>query len=301
MSTGNRVVEATNAPGDLTALENTLKSATAKAPASTAAPTKNDESGSNAPAPKPDWIQDKFWTGELNESATKQAQAYVSLQSAYGRMANDLGHQRKMTDQILALDKRTTDLDGTKPPVAPKVDARKLVDDPTATLDAYWREREAEFLKKQQAEQQARQAQAEEQAFLGKHADFQTVTSTAEFVSWVRSSPLRTRAAALAGQGNYVVADELLTEYKAVNGQAPAQSADPNRGGNHVVDTQTEAARKVALESAANTGGASASAKGGPIYRRSDLIALKMNKPHVYSDPKFQQEILQAYAEGRVK
>ena len=175
------------------------------------------------------------------------------------------------------------------------MDARQLVDNPTATLDAYWKQREADLLAREAAKQQQANAQAAEQAFLGKHADFATVTSTAEFVSWVRSSPLRQRAAALAGTGNYVVADELLTEYKALNGQAPAPVDDPNRGQDAA---SIEAARKAALETAANAGGVSAK---GPIYRRADLIALKMNKPQVYADPAFQREILQAYADGRVK
>lgn len=300
MSTENRVVEPANAPGDLNALEATLKSATAKKPAGKPAdPTKpNNEGGQTVE--RPDWIQEKFWTGDLAESAQKQAQAYPQLQSAYGRMANDLGHQRKITDQILALDKRNTDLDGTRAPAAPtapKVDARKLVDNPTETLDAYWKQREAELLAKQEEKQRADQARLEEQAFHAKHSDFQQVTSTAEFVQWVRSSPLRVRAAALAGQGNFVVADELLTEYKALSGQAPDATADPNRGQKPNAD-ETEAARKAALESAANAG---AGTKDGPIYRRADLIALKLTKPHVYADPTFQAEILRAYAEKRVK
>jgi hypothetical protein len=299
MSTESRVVEHTSAPGDLNALEATLKSATAK-PAKPAEPATKPKNEGESKADKPEWIQEKFWTGNLIESAEKQAQAYIPLQSAYGRMANDLGHQRKITDKLI-LDKRSTDLDGTPASSpAPKVDARKLVDNPTETLDAYWKLREADLLAKQETEATQRQQAADEQAFNAKHADFSAVTSTAKFVSWVRSSPLRVRAAALAGQGNFVVADELLTEYKALEGQAPDPAADPNRG-KQMPNVDTEAARKAALETAANAGSAGGSGKNGPVYRRADLIALKMNKPQVYSDPTFQQEILRAYAEGRVK
>ena len=55
-------------------------------------------------------------------------------------------------------------------------------------------------------------------------------------------------------------------------------------------------------ESAANaptTGNQQTAA--GKVYRRADLIALKQQRPEVYADPVFQQEILQAYADGRVK
>lgn len=296
-TTSNRVVNPETAPGDLAALEQTLKDATKKPAAS----VKGAEGDTTKPA-KPDYIQDKFWTGDEAESLRKQAEAYSSLQSAYGRMANDLGQQRKLTDQILALDKRSADLEGTPAAVktAPKVNARDLVDKPTETLDAYWKQREADLRAEMDAREQKLQAAAAERDFLAKHGDFQQVTQTQEFLTWVHSSPLRQRAAALAGSGNFVIADELLTEYKAVKGQAPDKSADPNRGtGNTNPDTAaTEAARKAALETAANGGGAGT---GKPTYRRADLIKLKMEKPQVYGDPAFQAEILRAYAEGRVK
>lgn len=296
-TTSNRVVNPDTAPGDLAALEQTLKDATKK-PAPTA-PATGD--GKTKPT-KPDYIQDKFWTGDEAESLRKQAEAYASLQSAYGRMANDLGAQRKLTDQILALDKRTADLEGTPAqpkPAAPKVNARDLVDKPTETLDAYWKQREADLRAEMDAREQKLQAAAAERDFLAKHGDFQQVTQTQEFLTWVHSSPLRQRAAALAGSGNFVIADELLTEYKAVKGQAPDRSADPTRGTVSTTDSAaTEAARKAALETAANGG---ASGSGKPTYRRADLIKLKMEKPQVYGDPAFQAEILRAYAEGRVK
>lgn len=300
MSTeGSRVALDDSKPGDLVALENTLKAATSATSLAMQADDKtntNDAAGTKTE--KPDWIQEKFWTGDVNESATKQAQAYPNLQSAYGRMANDLGTQRKLTDQMLAI-KRDTDL-GTAPATAkpPAVNSRDLVDNPTETLDRYWKDREAALRKEWDTEQARQAANTAEQQFMARHGDFAEVTSTEDFSTWVHSSPLRKRAAALAGQGNYVVADELLTEYKAVKGQGPKPSADPNRGAKGATADEQAAARAAGVESSAQAGGAT---KGGPTYRRADLIALKMNKPEVYSDPKFQEEILRAYAEGRVK
>jgi hypothetical protein len=293
MSTDSRVTEPANAPGDLSALESTLKAATSTAANQTPTGTNKSDDA----ATKPDWLEDKFWTGDLAESAQKQAQAYKPLQSTLGRMANDLGSQRKLTDQILALDKRTPDTSTAARPQPPKVDPRALVDDPTATLDAYWQTREAALRKEFDERQAASNIAAAESAFRTKHSDFDAVTGDPKFATWVSSSPLRKRAAALAGQGNYVIADELLTEYKALNGKAPPAADDANRGGD---DAATVAARAAALESAAQSGGAGGSSKG-PVYRRADLIKLKMEKPAVYADPTFQNEILRAYAEGRVK
>ena len=279
--------ELANAPGDLSGLESALKTATR-----TSAPdAAGDNTDTSKKQEKPDWIEDKFWNGDLNESAQKQAQAYKPLQSAYGRMANDLGTQRKLTDRILALDKRDVDLGAAAPP-KPKVDASKLVNNPTEALDEYVSARLAS--EREEASKAARKSylEAQEAAFTPAHPDYADVTSSPEFAAWVRGSELRSRAAALAASGDFGVATALLSEYKA--GKAATTSQSNTRR----TDPNLEAARAASTENAAN---ASTGPAKGKIYRRSDLIALKVSKPEVYSDPKFQEEIFRAYNEGRVR
>jgi hypothetical protein len=282
MTTTSRVAESDNAPGDLTALENTLKTATAQP----AAP-QGDVKQPDSTVTKPEYIQDKFWTGNLEESLRKQAEAYVPLQSQYGRMANDLGQQRKLTDRlILGLDKQNPN--GTPAPVkaAVKVTARDLVDKPAETIEAVVNARlEAERTERERQEAQSMMESAE-QAFMSNHPDYATIASGTEFTKWVQASPSRKIAARAAAQGDYSAADGLLTEFKA--GQVSATKTDDTAG-----------ARAAGLETAAQAGGTSGGNK--PIYRRADLIRLKMEKPEVYGDPKFQAEIMQAYAEKRVK
>jgi hypothetical protein len=282
MTTTSRVANSDAAPGDLTALENTLKAATAQP----AAP-QGDVKQPDSTVTKPDYIQDKFWTGNLDESLRKQAEAYVPLQSQYGRMANDLGQQRKLTDRlILGLDKQNPN--GTPAATTPtvKVTARDLVDKPAETIDAVVTAR----LTAERAEREREEAQnamaAAEAAFMANHSDYAQVASGAAFTKWVQASPTRKLAARAAAQGDYSAADGLLTEFKAE--QAAATKTDDTAG-----------ARGASLESAAQAAGGVS--PGKPIYRRADLIRLKMEKPHVYSDPKFQAEIMQAYAEKRVK
>lgn len=299
-----------DAPGDLDSVINTLKETVTR----TNEPEKDEldpneqqatGQNTNEKVERPDWIEQKFWTGSIEESMEKQAKSYRELHSAYGRMANDLGTQRKITDQLL-LGKRDADLDGSSATPtkreAPKVDSAKLIDNPTETLDEYWREREERLRQEWETEQRQLAMAAEEQAFLSKHPNFKEVTDDPEFQQWVTSSPLRLRAAQLAGQGDYSVADELLTEYQALQGQGPAPVTRDEKGNNVVeIGDDTNAARKVGTESAANAPATGNKAGGKQIYRRADLIALKQNRPAVYSDPQFQEEILQAYAEGRVK
>lgn len=216
-------------------------------------------------------------------------ESYNNLQSAYGRMANDLGTQRKLTDQLLNL-KRDDDLQSNAPP-KPTVDAAQLLDDPTQALDRYISEREARI--KAEYDQRLNQFETQLQAdrFMQKHPDFMDLGQSEEFRKWATGNPIRNRVAQAAAQGDWDAADALLQEYKAERKKQPAPADTASKEG-------LEAARKVGLESAASDGSGSSS---GKIYRRADLIDLKLRKPHVYSDPAFQAEILKAYSEGRVK
>lgn len=278
-------IDPQNAPGNIDELETSLKEAVAesrepeKAEAMSQEEAKVDE--------RPEHIPEKFWTGDYNESVSKMAESYTNLQSAYGRMANDLGTQRKLTDKLLALDKRDEDLGTTKPKVTP-IDPTKLVDNPTETLESWYEERRKADLEQEQATADQTRAEREEQEFITKYPDWQETTASPEFAEWVTSSPLRSRAAQLAGAGDYSAADALLTEYEVAKGTPPEGKKEP--------DHKAEA-RAASLESANQSPGKS----GGRIYRRADLIELRMNKPETYGDPSFQEEIMRAYAEGRVK
>ena len=198
-------------------------------------------------------------------------------------MANDLGTQRKLTDRLLDL-KREEDLSNNTPePV--QLDGADLLDDPMKALDRYSDAREARLLEKTQERLTQLESQLQSDRFMQKHPDFMELGQDPKFLEWVQSSPLRASAGQAAAAGDWDAADALLTEYKAT---APAPSEVPPQ------DDAVAEARKVALEGS-NTSG---DTNTGKVYRRADLIDLKLNKPHVYSDPAFQQEILKAYAEG---
>jgi len=312
-----RIAEPESSIDDLDDLENSLKVAADETKAAALAGTsdtdeqQNDNSqnagDSQEPVDRPPWMPKKFWVeGDLDASISKMGAGYQNLESAYGRMANDLGTQRQITDKVLAMDKRTRDL-GDEPgkPQPPTVDAAALVDDPTKTLDIYWQQREKQLRQEMAQEAQATARAAEEVSFLNKHPDYVVTAQSSDFSSWVSSSPLRLRAAQMARDGDYSVADELLTEYTALQGTGPALVLRDDKG-NAVASTgdpDLDAARAASTESAAQASGSgSGAAKSeGKIYRRSELIRLKVEKPELYADPGFQAEILRAYAEHRVR
>ena len=127
-----------------------------------------------------------------------------------------------------------------------------------------------------------------QQKLAQEHPDFGQVASDPDFANWVKSSPVRINLFAKAdGEFDYDSANELLTTYKQLRGVKAKQTSDAG-----------EATRKTNLKAAGvDIGGSGESGKR--IYRRADLIRLKMTDPNRYEA--LSDEIMQAYAEGRVK
>jgi len=127
-----------------------------------------------------------------------------------------------------------------------------------------------------------------QQKLAQEHPDFGQVASDPDFANWVKSSPIRINLFAKAdGEFDYDSANELLTTYKQLRGVKAKQTSDAG-----------EATRKTNLKAASvDVGGSGESGKR--VYRRADLIRLKMTDPNRYEA--LSDEIMQAYSEGRVK
>ena len=122
-----------------------------------------------------------------------------------------------------------------------------------------------------------------------KHPDMQTILSDPKFAEWIKASKIRTQLFVAADQQyDADSADELFTLWKERKTVAQ-QTAK--------VEKQ---ARKQTLK-AANTGNARGSSAGirKKTYRRADIIKLMKNDPDRYQA--LSDEIMAAYAEGRVK
>jgi hypothetical protein len=127
-----------------------------------------------------------------------------------------------------------------------------------------------------------------QQKLVQEHPDYGQVASDPDFANWVKSSPVRINLFAKAdGEFDYDSANELLTTYKQLRGMKAKQTSDAG-----------EATRKTNLKAAGvDIGGSGESGKR--VYRRADLIRLKMTDPNRYEA--LSDEIMQAYSEGRVK
>lgn len=143
------------------------------------------------------------------------------------------------------------------------------------------------------AEQYALNAQKAQtvQALAQKHPDYTQVVQDADFANWIKASKVRVQLFQAAENFNLDAADELLSTYKQLKSINKPQVKEPP-------SAEEKAARTSSMQAAAvDTGGSGESGK--KVYRRTDLIRLKMRDPAKFSD--MQDEIDKAYREGRVK
>jgi hypothetical protein len=139
------------------------------------------------------------------------------------------------------------------------------------------------------AEQYAKQAQAEQsrQRLAQIHPDVQQIVGDVGFQEWVKASKVRTQLFQQADNYDIEAAHELISTYKELRGVRQK-----------VVTEADNTARDKTLKAAAvDTGGSGESSQ--KVFRRADLIRLKMRDPAKYES--MSDEIMAAYQTGRVK
>lgn len=145
--------------------------------------------------------------------------------------------------------------------------------------------------KVQQAEAVSQQLQqgAALAALQRKHPDFESIVNDSAFNTWVQSKPALAKMYDQADKGFDIdSADTLLSLWKERVGAA-AEVAQQDKA------VRTNAARAA---STGDVGNAPPNAPRKKTYRRSDIIKLMQNDEDRYLA--MQDEIMQAYAEGRV-
>lgn len=230
--------------------------------------------------PKTEQLSDipNFYRDKSLEDVIKMHQEANKL---IDRQGKEVGEIRKLADELIKqnLSSNKQSIKEEAPEVDffenPKEAIRQTVDNHPDVVAG----RQAAYdFKKMQIQQKLAQ----------EHPDFGQVASDPDFANWVKSSPIRINLFAKAdGEFDYDSANELLTTYKQLRGVKAKQTSDAG-----------EATRKTNLKAASvDVGGSGESGKR--VYRRADLIRLKMTDPNRYEA--LSDEIMQAYAEGRVK
>ena len=221
-------------------------------------------------------LPDKYRGKSLEEVVQMHQEAEKHL----GKQGQEFDEVRKLADELL---KQNLSSKQQQVEVEPEVDffenPQKAVQ---TTID-----RHPDVLAARQAGQDFRRMQIQ-QKLTQEHPDYSQVVNDSEFKNWVKSSPIRLGLYARAdGEFDYDSANELLSTFKELRGVRAKESGQAD----------TAARAKTMKAAQVDVGGSGESSKR--VYRRADLIRLKMTDPSRYES--LNDEILAAYAEGRVR
>jgi len=198
-----------------------------------------------------------------------------------GKQAQEVGEVRKLADELIKqnLGSRQQQTRQEEPEVDFFENPQKAVQ---RTVDSH-----PDIIAARQATLEMKRAQIQ-QKLAQEHPDFGDIAKNEDFANWVKSSPVRIDLFKKAdAEFDYDSANELLSTYKELRSVKQKQSSDAG-----------EATRKQNLKAAGvDVGGSGESSKR--VYRRADLIRLKMQDPNRYEA--LSDEIMTAYQEGRVR
>ena len=218
------------------------------------------------------------------KSLEEVVQMHQEAEKLLGRQSSEVGELRKVVDDYIS--SQTPTPAPQQQTVEPEDDIDYFTDPQAAVNRAI-----ENHPKIREAEQYT--AQYKKQSSLAtlqtKHPDMQTILKDPKFAEWIKASKIRTQLFVAADQQyDADSADELFTLWKERK-QVVQQTAN--------VEKQE---RKQQLK-AASTGNARGSGEGGrkKVYRRADIIKLMRTDPDRYTA--LADEIMAAYAEGRVK
>ena len=207
---------------------------------------------------------------------------HQEAERAIGKQGSEVGELRRIVDDFVKA--QTVTKQQQAPEVEEEVDF--FTDPEKAIAKAI-----SKHPKVRQAEQMAvRTAQAEILAALkANHPDYTEIIKDNSFAEWIGKSKVRQELFARADRNyDYDAANELLSTWKERK-QVVAQSQA-------IEQVQRKQAVKSASTGSSKGSGEPASKK---TYRRSDIIELMQRDPDRYQA--LAPEIMQAYAEGRVK
>ena len=225
------------------------------------------------------------------KSAIEIAKMHQEAEKLIGRQANEVHEVRSLADQLLK-----QQLEANK-----KVQQQPIEESLEDDFFADPKQAVNRQVEKHPAVLEARQAALEmkkmktAQQLAAKHPDFGTIASDAGFQDWVKASAIRLNLFAKAdAEYDFEAADELLSTYKEIKQIKAQQVVQQTAQSNEVEANAQKAAMKAATVDVGGTGETSRK-----VYRRADLIKLRMTDPDRYEQ--MADEIMAAYAEGRVK
>jgi hypothetical protein len=221
-------------------------------------------------------LPDKYRDKSLDQIVKMHQEA----EKLIGKQAQEVGEVRRLADELIKQNLGSRQQTRQEEPEVdffenPQKAVQRTVDNHPDIMAA----RQATLeMKRSQIQQRLAQT----------HPDFGDIARDQDFANWVKSSPVRIRIFEQADSGyDFDSANELLSTYKQLRSVKQKQNSD-----------EGEVTRKQNLKAVGvDVGGSGESSK--KVYRRADLIRLKMQDPNRYDA--LSDEIMQAYVEKRVR
>lgn len=233
---------------------------------------------------EPEKVEEDIPEKYRGKSAAELARMHSEAEKLIGKQANEVGELRKLTDEILK-----QQLQNNNPQKQEEDTSVDFWSDPDTYLNKKL-ENHPDILAAKQAQMQMKRQQASE-TLHKKHPDMLEVVQSKDFQDWVAASKVRTQLYVAAdAQFDTDAADELLSTFKAITGRKAEEGKQQVQELAGTRDKQLKAA-------SVDLGGGNATSR--KIYRRADLIRLRMTDPARYEA--LEPEIMAAYSEGRVK
>ena len=232
--------------------------------------------------PEPENTEEDIPEKYKGKSVKDIVRMHQEAERAIGKQGSEVGELRRIVDDFVKA--QTVSKQQQAPVVEEEVDFFTDPDKAIArAIEKHPKVREAEQLS-------AQMKKAEALANLkSAHPDFTEVVNDGSFAEWVNKSKVRQELFSRADRSyDFDAANELLTTWKE-RSQVVNQTKE-------VEKVQRKQAVKSASTGATKGSGETASKK---TYRRADIIELMRTNPDRYEQ--LAPEIMQAYAEGRVK
>ena len=223
-------------------------------------------------------IPEKF----QGKSPEEIVQSYQELEKELGRKANEVGELRRLTDEYIHQELTRRQIEDPKESDS-KVEFDDLVENPDEVLNKLVDKRVKQYDEK--LSQLTQQQKLER--FLNNNPDFQEISTSPEFTNWAQATTYRQRQFQQANNFDFDAAEELLSQYRdTVKGLGKAQK-------------QGQASKRDAALKAASSESAGTGQTPKKMWSRAELMKLRNTDPDSYWAN--QDEIMQAYAEGRVR
>lgn len=211
------------------------------------------------------------------KSPKEVVEMYENLEKEFGRKGQELGELRQLTDTLIQKELSTPQPSTVTKEVTEDVD---FYEDPEKAVERLLEKKLAPFnqhLEKMSHEEFSNRMKLE-------FPDHPKILQSEDFGKWVQASPYRIKMYQEADQFNWDAANELFSTWIALH---PTPEENKETRDKQLADAKTE------------KGKGAGKTKTKKVYRRADIIRLKMYEPEKYAA--LESDIRKAYAEGRVK